>query len=203
MTFFHPRVRGASLFLLASLALLASMPVGAQSTDFRNGTYMVKDGGYTIDVSHQGVAMRVTEPNRVSDYLPAAPGTYQFFSDKTQTRYGMRVVDDHTLMAFKPDRPDVAGTELVLINSAPGEGGAAVSEEAAGRYEALAEQYRQKSESDAANVQVWTACSAVALKRSISNASEADAFSAQMAGMLRQILVDTTTSPCPDVIPQW
>lgn len=197
------RARGALLCMLAAVSVLVCAPVAAQTTDFKNGTYMVRDGGYTIDVSHEGGAMRVTEPNKVSDYAQVSPGTYQFYNENTQTHYGMRVVDDHTLMAFKPDQPDAPGTELVLINSAPGEGGPAVSGEVSGRYEALAEQYRQKSESDPANAQAWTACSAVALKRSVSNAAEADAFSGQMAGMLKQMLVDTNTSPCPDVIPQW
>lgn len=197
------RARGALLPMLAAVSLLVCTPLAAQTTDFKNGTYMVKDGGYTLDVSHEGAAMRVKEPNKVSDYALVSPGTYQFYSEKTQTNYGMRVVNDHTLIAFKPDRPDVPGTELVLINSAPGESGLAVSDEVTGRYEALAEQYRQKSESDPANAQAWTACSAVALKRSVSNAAEADAFSSQMAGMLKQMLVDTNTSPCPDVIPQW
>lgn len=197
------RARSALLPMLVTLSLLIGAPAAAQTTDFKNGTYMVRDGGYTIEVSHDGAGMRVQEPNKDSHYTQVSPGTYQVYNENTQTNYGMRVVDDHTLMAFKPDQPDAPPTELVLINSAPGEVGVTVSDEVAGRYEALAEQYRQKSESDPANIQVWTACSAVALKRSVSNAQEADAFSNQMAAMLKQMLVDTNTSPCPDAIPQW
>jgi len=79
--------------------------------------------------------------------------------------------------------------------------GEPVASSDADRYGAMAEHYQQLAQTDPDNVQAWTACSAVALKRSVSNPAEADAFATQMAGMLQQM--EVATSPCPDAMPGW
>lgn len=124
----------------------------------------------------------------------SASGTYD-------TNYGIRIVDANTIEAFKPDQPNNPGTRLVRIGGGMVSSGGEVDSAASDRYGAMAEHYAGLIETDPANVQAWTACSAVALKRSMSNPGEADAYAAQMVAMLQ--LMDVSSSPCPDAIPQW
>jgi NADH:ubiquinone oxidoreductase subunit B-like Fe-S oxidoreductase len=63
----------------------------------------------------------------------------------------------------------------------------------------LAEQYRARTQTDPANVQAWTACAAVAMKRAVGTKKDADRYAQQMATMLKQM--DARSSPCTDVIP--
>ncbi|MCL6730046.1 hypothetical protein [Sphingomonas hankyongi] len=165
------------------------------------GTYAIDGGGYTIDLKMDGDTLVVVEPNKTSPYARQADGTYQFTNPNNGITYGIRVIDDRTIEAFKPGT-DNPPTRLSLMGGAPsGEEPAAVAD--AEKWEALAQHYSELSQSDPDNVQVNTACAGVALKRSASSQAEADAYAAQMAEMLKQILVDGSSNPCPDVFTSW
>jgi hypothetical protein len=184
--------------LLALLAPLAH----AQSAASASGTYMVEGGSYMIELRQDGDTLVVVEPNKESPYARQADGSYTFYNPNTETNYGIRILDANTIEAFKPDHPESEPTRLVRMGGSVASGDAApVASADTDRYEAMAEHYQQLAQDDPGNVQAWTACSAVALKRSVSNPSEADAYATQMAGMLKQM--DVATSPCPDAMPGW
>jgi hypothetical protein len=192
-------------FAAATIALLFTLlaPIAqAQSSASATGTYMVEGGSYMIELRQDGDTLVVVEPNKESPYARQSDGSYTFYNPNTDTNYGIRVLDTNTIEAFKPDFPDNPGTRLVRMGgSVASDDAEPVDSDDADRYGAMAEHYQQLAEDDPANIQAWTACSAVALKRSVSNPAEADAFAAQMAGMLRQM--DMANSPCPDAMPGW
>jgi hypothetical protein len=181
---------------LGLAALTASVSTSAEP----GGTYVIDSGGYSIEVKMDGDNLVVVEPNKTSAYVKQADGSYQFTNPNNGITYGIRVIDDRTIEAFKPGS-DSPPTRLSLLGSP---GGATVADVAdADKYEALAGHYSDLAQSDSANAQAYTACSAVALKRSMASQSEADAYASQMAGMLRQIMVDQSANPCPDVFTSW
>lgn len=194
---------GLAATTIALLLTLLAPLAQAQSNASATGTYMVEGGSYMIELRQDGDTLVVVEPNKESPYARQSDGSYTFYNPNTDTNYGIRILDANTIEAFKPDRPDSPGTRLVRMG-----GGSMASSDAESvgsvdvdRYEAMAEHYQQLAENDPANIQAWIACSAVALKRSASNPAEADAYAAQMAGMLRQM--DVASSPCPDAMPGW
>lgn len=190
------KLRGFATAVFGLLCLFGSAAVAAQSG--ASGTYMVEGGSYMITVEQSGDSLVVVEPNKRSEYALQADGSYHFYNPNTDATYGIRVIDANTIEAFKP-YVDGAPTRLVRMG-----GAAAPVQLDAGttdHYEALAEQYSAMIESDPDNVQSWAACAAVALKRSMSNPPEADAYAAQMAAMLQAM--DAAGSPCPEVIPNW
>jgi hypothetical protein len=196
------RWRGLVAAAAGLLCLAAANAAQAQETGSASGTYMVEGGSYTIELRQQGDTLVVVEPNKESPYTREGDA-YVFYNPNTDTRYGIRILDANTIEAFKPDYPDNPATRLVRMGgAATGSGDTAGASDAdADRYGALAEHYAGLIETDPANAQSWTACAAVAMKRSTSNPSESDAYAAQMAGMLQQM--DAAASPCPDVIPNW
>ena len=159
------------------------------------GTYMLEGGSYTISVEMAGANLLVQEPNRDSTYTPQSDGSYQTYSEKTGSTYGMRAVDERTIEAFKPGTGGTP-TRLVLQNKATPTGEAVANADSE-KWEKIANDYLQKTQSDPANVQSWAACGAVAMKRAASSKADADAYASEMAGMLRQM--DSTSSPCPEV----
>jgi len=189
--------RIAYRLLKASLGL-AVFGVSASCLAAPGGTYVIAGGGYSIDMTMDGDTLVVVEPNKTSPYGKQADGSYHFTNPNNGITYGIRVIDDATIEAFKPgsDNPPTRLTRL-------GGGGEATTADIADadKYSALAERYNQLAESDPANIQVHVACSAVALKRSVASREEADAYAAQMVGMLRQL--DASANPCPDVITSW
>jgi len=194
--------RGLAATATALLCMLLAPLANAQATGSATGTYMVEGGSYMIELRQDGDTLVVVEPNKESPYARQGDGSYTFYNPNTETNYGIRIIDANTIEAFKPEHPESEPTRLVRI------GGSVASAESApassadeDRYGAMAEHYQQLAQDDPANIQAWTACSAVALKRSMSNPAEADAYATQMAGMLRQM--DVATSPCPDAMPGW
>jgi hypothetical protein len=184
--------------LVKVAAGLALVGVSAGTLAEPGGTYVIDGGGYSIDMKMDGDTLVVVEPNKTSPYGKQADGSYQFTNPNNGITYGIRVIDDATIEAFKPgtDNPPTRLTRL-------GGGGSATTADIADadKYSALAERYNALAESDPANIQVHVACASVALKRSVSSREEADAYAAQMAGMLRQL--DASANPCPDVITSW
>jgi hypothetical protein len=194
--------RGLATAAFGLLCMLAMTNASAQSAGSATGTYMVEGGSYMIELRQDGDTLVVVEPNKESPYARQADGSYAFYNPNTDTNYGIRIVDANTIEAFKPDYPDNPGTRLVRM------GGAVASVDAepvdsaeSDRYGAMAEHYSGLIETDPGNVQSWSACAAVALKRSTSNPAESDAYAAQMVAMLK--LMDVSSSPCPDAIPIW
>lgn len=201
--------------LVAGAALMLAMPgVALAQAKFSNGTYMVEGGSYSITVEQQGDSLIVVEPNKRSEYTRVPNGTYQFRNPTNGILYGLRVIDDHTIDAFKPDREDVAPTRLARLGGPPAPAEtepAPVAATASGpvlapvaatdSYSKLAQHYLELTTSDPDNVQSWTACAAAALKHSMANSAEAEAYAAETAKRLKTILADPGRSPCKDVLP--
>lgn len=201
MTMMHAmRWRGLLAAAAGLLCLAGATAAMAQQGGSATGTYMVQGGSYMIELRQDGDTLVVVEPNKESSYARQADGSYAFYNPGTDTTYGIRILDANTIEAFKPDYPDNPATRLVRMGGAAAAGDDPAPADA-DRYGALAEHYAGLIEGDPANAQSWSACAAVAMKRSVSNPSEADAYAAQMADMLQQM--DAAASPCPDVIPSW
>jgi hypothetical protein len=188
-------VRGALRLFALAIVSLAAVPALAQSAA-TPGTYVLEGGSYTMSVEMVDGMLVVHEPNKDSPYSPQADGTYHFYNDNNGQTYGIRVIDANTLEAFKPGTSNPP-SRLVLLNSAVPTGEAVASEESS-KWEDIAMQYMERAQTDSANVQSWTACGAVAMKRSVSPQAEADQYAAQMAAMLQQM--DAGSSPCPEVM---
>ena len=185
---------------LARFAFGAAALVAAASATAEPGGTYATDGGYSIDVKMDGDNLVVVEPNKTSTYVKQADGSYQFTNPNNDITYGLRVLDDQTIEAFKPGT-DNPPTRLTLLGSAGGATTADVAD--SDKYDALAQHYSELAQSDPDNVQAYTACAGVALKRSVASREEADAYAAQMESMLRQVLVDGSMNPCPDVFTTW
>jgi hypothetical protein len=204
--------------LVAALALALAAPGLGQSS----GIYVIDGGGYSIDVTMNGDTLTVIEPNKTSTYRKQADGSYHFTNPNNGILYGIRIIDDRTIEAFKPGSGN-PGTRLSLMgqprgkkapdpgpdmpgkaaenDSRPEPSAADVASSKAMHREA--ERYAALARSDPLNVQSHTACAAVAWKRYTSSASEADAYAEEIKGMLKQLLVDPNDNPCPDVITSW
>ena len=200
------RLRLAAL-LLAPLATAALAPVAlAQPAEVSEGTYQIDSGGYQITVERQGADLVVVEPNKRSVYARQSDGSWHFRNPVNGILYGIRRIDAATIEAFKPDQPNNLPTRLSRIGGAPAVRAAELPPSAAANDPAsvgdVALKYRQQALSDPDNAQLWTACAAAALKRHTANAGEADAYGAQMATVLKTIIVDPGASPCPDAIPE-
>ncbi len=181
---------------LAILVIGLASPALAAADGPTAGTYMLEGGSYTISLEMDGGNLVVHEPNKDSSYTRQADGSFQVYNPNTNATYGIRVIDERTIEAFKPNVPESAPSRLVLINRAVAEGEAVSSDESE-KWSEIANSYMERSQSDPANVQSWTACGAVAMKRSVASKADADAYAQQMASMLRQM--DAAVSPCPEV----
>jgi hypothetical protein len=189
--------RGAWRSLWVGLVASVAASAAAQQSALTAGSYMLDGGSYMISVEMQGPNLVVHEPNKDTTYAPQADGSFHAFNPNTNTLYGMRIVDERTLEAFKPGVPNNAPSRLILVNRATPTGSDISSEESE-RWSELAEKYAGLLQTDPANIQSWTACAAVAMKRSTSSKADADAYAAQMASMLKQM--DARSSPCTDVM---
>lgn len=182
--------------VLAWLACCALLWAGlAHTNPPTSGTYMLEGGSYIITLAMDGENLMVEEPNKISPYSPQQDGSFHFFNPNTNTNFGIRKIDDRAIEAFKPGTSQPP-SRLVLISGAV-PSSEAISNSESEKWENIANDYMERSQSDPANVQSWTACGAVALKRSLSSKADADAYAGQMAMMLRQM--SATSSPCPEV----
>ena len=195
----NPRTAGRSPMTAVLATLLAALLAApaALAADVTPGTYMLEGGSYMIEVQADGDGLLVVEPNKNSPYTRVDDDEFHFWNDNTQTNYGIRYLDDRTIEAFKPDQPDNVASRLVLVGG--GGADAVVENHDSARWEALAEEYAARLESDPANIQAWAACAGVAMKRSVSTQADADAYAQQMAQMLQQIM-PAGGSPCPEVL---
>lgn len=161
-----------------------------------DGTYMLEGGGMSAEVRMEGGNVILFEPmvNRTSVYRPQGNGSYMTFSEKLNRRFYLRALDGQTLELSSEGNN--SPTRMNLMSRSGGDALVVKENEA---DMAVAERYRALSQSDPVNAQAWTACSAAALKRAVSSATDADAYGRQMASMLQQM--DATSSTCPDAIP--
>jgi hypothetical protein len=162
-----------------------------------NGTYVMDGGAYSINVEFVSGGLQIVEPNKTSLYTPAGHNEYQFTNPTNGISYGLRVLDDSTIEAFKPGSGQPA-TTLKLTTRGPNVGEANPD---SGKYEALAGKYAELTASDSDNVHVWSACGAAALGWANMPADQAKDMARQSAALLKSIMVDMASSPCPEVIP--
>lgn len=187
----------ASAFSSGAAVPAVVVPVAGMASGggaFTAGTYMMDGGGYTMELSVDGNALVVREPayNKTTVYQGQGNGIYS--ATTNVGRFSLRAIDGQTVEVWKEGNTP-SRMNLVSSSGSPSAGGGDDNSLA------IAEHYRSLSQSDPANAQAWTACSAAALKRGVATGAEADAYGRQMASMLRQIIVDDSGSPCRDAIP--
>ena len=187
-------------FTLCAVALIG-LSTAAAAQKVSNGTYVLEGGSYSIEVVQDGDNLVVVEPNKRSPYIRQPDGNFHFYNPNTDTVYGIRVIDDRTIEAFKPFQNGNVPTRLVRVGGAPQQEAPSEAVSAGNDHGAIADRYQQLAQSDPDNVQAWTACAAAAKKRELATSAEADAYAAQMADVLKLILVDPSRSPCEDAIP--
>jgi hypothetical protein len=198
----------SGLAMLCGLALVWATPSAAlQDAPFSDGTYVLDGGSYSIEVRAEGNDLVVVEPNKTSTYRRQSDGTYHFYNPNTDTVYGIRIVSDHVIEAFKPGQDDNQPSRLSRLGGPPPrrEQAAAPPAPAAAPapngHAVLAQSYQERARTDPDNVQSWTACAAAAMKRSVATEAEADVYGRQLALVLKSIMVDPSRSPCEDAIP--
>ena len=169
----------------------------SQSYAATNGTYAIQDGYYSINAEFEGDSLIVKEPNKTSVYIKQGNSEYLFTNPKNDIVYGMRVIDDSTLEAFKPGVNN--SSTLLKLSSKPSQISAKNS--SYDKMQALAEKYTNLSQSDSLNTQTWTQCAAVAFGYAGLPDQEAKKMEFQAATLLQLIQSSpTTSSPCNDVI---
>ncbi len=201
-------------FRFAMLGLVALAGAAAAQTAVSEGTYVVDGGSYSATVERVGSDIAIVDSNKRSVYTPDGSGRYTYYNPNTGSTFTLEVLDDHRIAASSNGR---SPTVLNRVGGAPAKAptpittvdipASTIAPDAApaDTLGAVARNYQAKAQSDPDNAQAWTACAAAALKRSMSNPPEGDAYAAQMAKVLKLIIVDPAESPCPDAIPpaQW
>jgi hypothetical protein len=177
----------------AVLAILMSTNSMAQASAPASGQYQMNGGAYTVTLELSGANLIVKEPTgKVSTYTPAPDGSYHYRNPTNGILYGIRTASNGAIEAFKPDNTNAAPTRLDKVSTA-------MLAEPDDKFSKLADHYMEKAQSDSANIQSWTTCAGVAMKRAVSPKTDADKYAQEMANMLKQI--SATASPCPEVIP--
>lgn len=194
------RLQAWRTFTLGAVALI-SLSTAGTAQKVSDGTYVLEGGSYSIEVVQDGDNLVVVEPNKRSPYSRQADGSFHFYNPNTDTVYGIRVIDNQTIEAFKPFQAGNVPTRLVRLGGALAQPPASEPATAGNDAGAIADRYQKLAQSDPDNVQAWTACAAAAKKRELATNAEADAYAAQMAEVLKLILVDSSRSPCEDAIP--
>ena len=181
--------------LMSALLMGLSFASGAQAG--ADGTYVMDGGAYSINVEFTADGIQIVEPNKTSLYKATGGNEYQFTNPTNGITYGLRVVNDETIEAFKPGSAQPSTT---LKRRAEFSVNTEENPDSA-KYEALAEKFMGLSQSDADNVHVWAACGAAALGWATLSADQARSMASQSAAMLKPIMTSAGGSPCPEVIP--
>jgi hypothetical protein len=164
-----------------------------------NGTYSIQNGYYSIDARFEENKLVIVEPNKTSTYLKNSSGDYIFTNPTNNITYGMRVLDDKTLEAFKPGVPN-SSTILTLESSAP-KVQSASNDGKSNQMKALADKYFKLAESDSNNVHTWANCASVALAYSSLSMDKAKEMELQAATLIKLSQSPVaSTSPCSEVI---
>jgi len=184
-----------SVFSSLAIAAVSFTSALGAGTD---GTYVMDGGAYSINVQFTADGLQIVEPNKTSLYRETGNNEYQFTNPTNGIVYGLRVLDDETIEAFKPGSSQAATTLKRSIANAY-----TVDEENPNyaKYSALADKYAELTQSDADNVHVWAACGAAALGWANMPADQAKTMAGQSAALLKSIMTNTGGSPCPEVIP--
>jgi hypothetical protein len=90
----------------------------ANAAALMDGTYATADTAYQIEVKFRGNTLTVVEPNKTSTYTQTGAGRYEFRNPTNGILYGLQIVNNKTLMAFKPPSSPSTGTQLNLIRAA-------------------------------------------------------------------------------------
>ena len=160
-----------------------------------NGTYVLEDGSYTVNVEFGNRTLTTIEPNRRATYIEVSPGVYDYINTNyNNRRYRMTVIDDRTIEASKPDM-DSPPTRLVLAK-APDLSKAVQSN---AEWNTIAQKYMALTSSDPDNIQSWTACANAALGRSHLTQAAADSMVRDNIAILRDTF-GINTSPCPEIL---
>ncbi|WPC30965.1 hypothetical protein [Acinetobacter towneri] len=164
-----------------------------------NGTYSIQNGYYSIDARFEENKLVIVEPNKTSTYLKNSSGDYIFTNPTNNITYGMRVLDDKTLEAFKPGVPN-SSTILTLKSSAP-KVQSASNDGKSNQMKALADKYFKLAETDSDNVHTWANCASVALAYSSLSMDKAKEMELQAATLIKLSQSPVaSTSPCSEVI---
>lgn len=182
-------MRGIWQAVLAAAALLCVGHAGAVQ-----GTFVLADGSYTINVEREGQNLVVVEPNKRSVYTPDGSGAYVFHNANTGSNFYLRVHDESTIEAGR------VGSATPWILKKVDAAGAAAAFEANDVHMAVAERYAALAESDPDNVQAWSMCSAVAFKRAMGEDAQFAQYAQQVAQTL-QLITTSPANPCEDAIP--
>jgi hypothetical protein len=184
------------LILVMAVAFMVVIPTGAQAAT--DGTYALEGGSYAINVKFGSGTLTILEPNKTSVYNQREHSNEYLYTNPTNNiTYGLRVVDDATLQAFKPGPGNVPTTLRLRHAPTPGEQPPKDVAEAA---DAIADRYFELSASDPINAQTWTQCAAAAMTRSTLTKQQADETEIQAATLLKMIAGNRASSPCPDAI---
>ncbi|MCY1346514.1 hypothetical protein D9M68_280210 [compost metagenome] len=170
-------------------------PAGVGPLAFIDGTYVIEDGSYSMDIEQDGSDLVVVEPNKRSIYVRQGDGSYYFSDPTTGSTFSLRYVDERTVEA---DRVPSSGSPSVLKRVEVQAATEASSLNQA--YAAIAQRYGEMAQSDPDNAQAWTMCSAVAFKRSLADGEDFSRYARQMSETLKLIAVDSI-NPCSDAIP--
>ena len=182
-------MRGFWQAALAAVALLCAGQVGAVQ-----GTFVLADGSYSINVEEDGGNLVVIEPNKRSVYTPDGSGAYVFHNANTGSNFYLRVHDESTIEAGRVGTTTPWMLEKVDATSA------AAAVETNDAHIAVAERYAALAESDPNETQAWAMCSAVAFKRAMGEDAQFAQYAQQTAQMLKMIMA-SPANPCEDAIP--
>jgi len=161
-----------------------------------DGVYAIQNGYYSINVKFAENSLTIVEPNKTSTYLKDTSGNYIFTNPTNNITYGMRVVDDKTIEAYKPGVPN--STTVLTLKSASAK---ASSEDKGNQMKALADKYFKLAESDSNNVHTWANCASVALAYSSLSLEKAKEMELQAATLIKLSQSPVAnSSPCSEVI---
>lgn len=135
-----------------------------------SGLYVIEDGYYSVNAEFSSDGLLVIEPNKNSLYKRTEDKEeYVFVNPTNHIKYGIRVIDDATIEAFKPDHPDINSTILKLKTAS-----AVVSPAVDNEMDKIARKYQNLSETDNINTQTWTFCALVAMGYATLSQAEAE-----------------------------
>ncbi|MDY6488431.1 MAG: hypothetical protein ACN6NW_13770 [Acinetobacter amyesii] len=180
--------------IFAAGFLLAVTTLTHAATD---GIYAIENGYYSINVKFEGDHLTIVEPNKTSVYNKQGSSEYVFTNPTNNITYGLRIINDSTLEAYKPGTDSPPTVLKLQSNRAT----TPVSSINSNRMKELADKYYQLSQTDSPNTQTWTQCAAVAMGYSTLSAQEAKNMEVQSATLLQMIQANpSSSSPCSDVI---
>jgi hypothetical protein len=113
----------------AAFSAPARGSAAAPSSNLIDGTYATADTAYQIEVKLSGNTLTVIEPNKTSQYTQTGLGRFEFRNPTNGILYGLQIVNNKTLMAFKPPANPSTGTQLNLIRAAAQSSGGACKAE--------------------------------------------------------------------------